>query len=614
MRRYVAVAGREVGGGRRRRRPAGGSRCPRRSRGAAPATIAGRCSLKPSTRPTTRARAAAAGLTGLLALSAGVAAVAADAPPAADAGDACPGGGSAPGEAWPGQRQWQRLEAAGYRLGRLTIEVDDVYVGDSLAWYQRLANDLHPDTDPGVVRDLLLVAPDQPVQAERIYEAERALRAQEFLTAARIVPVRCEGDRVDAEVRVRDAWTLQASVGLGSAGGESTGSFGFEDDNFLGTGKRVLLEWEEGRERDTVEIGYNDPALFGSDWTLGLSHRELSDGSGDAVSLRYPFRAADQRWSFRADLEEATSELEFEQAGDTAFEAELDSERAELELRRLVARDGHAGWRVGAGWRRDHAEFGRLETRRADLRPPPELADRRLQGPFLSLERFDDRFRSYRNLRRMGKTEDYDLGFDVRLLGGRYTAAEGDAEPWFVDLFARHGLAIGRDDLLLTRLRLSGRFSDERGSEAVYRSLGADYYHRTSERNTVVVHGELDWRSELDPEDELYLGGFDGLLAYPDRFRVGDRRWQLHLEDRYVSDTVLFDTIQVGYTGYLEAGRIRGLDGRWSRTLANVGFGLRLGSLRSSFGSITYLTLAAPLVDAGQEDDYAVVVGSTVNF
>lgn len=45
-----------------------------------------------------------------------------------------------------------------------------------------------------------------------------------------------------------------------------------------------------------------------------------------------------------------------------------------------------------------------------------------------------------------------------------------------------------------------------------------------------------------------------------------------------------------------------------------MGFGLRLGSLRSSFGSVTYLTVGFPLVDTGQEDTYTIVAGTTVNF
>lgn len=534
--------------------------------------------------------------------------------PEPGAADACPEPDEGRREDWPGQRQWQRLEAEGYRLGELRIEVQDVYVGSDLAWYQQLANTLHARTDRDAVRDLLTVRPGEAVTADGIYEAERTLRSQPFFTDARILPAGCDGDRVAANVRVRDAWTLQLGVGFGSAGGESESTVGFEDENFFGTGKTVLLDWSDDSERTTLEFGYEDPSLLGTPWTLGLSHSELSDGRSDAVAIGYPFRRVDQPWGFRAEIEDAASEFSFEVAEKTAFEVETERQAADIELRRLVALGPRGGWRVGLGWQRDYAEYGPLQEGASELRPRPELTDRRLQGPFLSLERFSRRFKTFRNLRAIGKNEDYGLGFRSRMIAGRYVDGTSSDNPWFFDVDIDHGLPVGSRNLLLSRLNVSGRYRDDGGEEAWYRSIAADYYHRTSEHNTIVAHGEYDWRDDPDPEDELYLGGFDGMLAYPDRFRVGDRRWLLHLEDRYVSDTILFDTIQVGYTAWLEAGNIRELDGRWGEPLADVGLGLRLGSLRSSFGSVSYLTVAFPLVDDGQDDGYSIVAGTTVNF
>lgn len=534
------------------------------------------------------------------------------APASTSDADTCPAPADDAREDWPGESDWRALEAAGYRLGALSIQVNDVYTGTDLPWYQSLANTLHPDTDPSVIRDLLTVASGDRVAAANIYEAERILRGQPFLTAARIVPVHCAGERVAAEVRVRDAWTLQVGASVGQAGGESESSAGFTDENFLGTGKTVGLSWSDSTERTAVEFRYEDPALLGSQWTLGLQHSDLSDGRGNAVSLAYPFRTADQHWGGRTSYEERLTELDFDEAGDTAYTAEVESEDIRLESLRHVHSDAQGGWRAGFGWRRDYADYSDLEEIDPDLRPRPVLDDRRLQGPYLVAERFSDRYRSFRNLRAIGKTEDYDLGLDARFVGGRYIEGEGD--PWFYAAELNYAMPMGERNLLATELTLSGRQREDTGQEAAYRAFATDYYHRTSGRNTVVLHGEYDWRDQPDPEDELYLGGFDGLLAYPDQFRSGDRRWLVHLEDRYVSDLVLFDTVQMGYTAYIEAGRIRGLDGAWSRTLADVGAGLRLGSLRSSFGSVSYLTIAWPLVEAGQEDEYSIVVGSTVSF
>jgi|GEM_PF-317902 len=515
---------------------------------------------------------------------------------------------------WEGQRQWEAIEAEGLVLGTMSIDVRDVYVGPDLPWYGRLANTLHINTAPSAVEALLTVEPGEAVAADRIYEAERALRSEPFLVSAQIVPVRCSEGRVDTEVRVRDAWTLQVGAGFGTAGGETTSSFRFRDQNFLGTGKTVQFGWDRDRDGTSRDLGYRDPSVLGSPWTLELERQQSTDGHGNFAAVAYPFRRSDQALGFSAEADDSRGDLKFEQGGDTAYEARLDRQRANIELRQLVNLGPTAGWRLGAGWRRQYHVYGELDEEEPELRPPPELRDRRMQGPYLVLERFHDRQRTFRNLRRIGVAEDYSTGLDVRMVGGLFRDDVAAPDPWFFEVDLGYGREVGARNLLLGQLSLAGRYASRGDDQPRTVNLEFDYYHRTSDRNTVVTHVELDWQRNPDPENELYLGGFDGLLAYPQRFRVGDRRRLLHLENRYTSDRILFDTIQVGYTGFVEAGRIRGLDGEWSRTLADVGAGLRLGSLRSSFGSVTYVTVAVPLVDVGNHNDYEVVIGSTVSF
>ena len=253
--------------------------------------------------------------------------LAADSPPGPGRATGCPppvaGGGK---EAWAGQRTWQALEREGYRLGRLRTRVSDVYPGRSLPWYQELANTIHIESRAEAVRSLLTVASGDPVEAARIYEAERQLRSHDFLVEARLVPLRCSGGRVDAEVRVRDAWTLEVGAGFGSAGGEATSSARIRERNLLGTGKTLFVGWVDGRERRTGAFGYADPAVLGSPWTFGITHRNLTDGHRNSVNLAYPFRRVDQTWGLRARSEDLRKEVPFEQAGEEAYAARMDAE------------------------------------------------------------------------------------------------------------------------------------------------------------------------------------------------------------------------------------------------------------------------------------------------
>lgn len=518
-------------------------------------------------------------------------------------------------EEWAGQHQWQRLERDGFVLGDLDVEVRDVYVGSDLPWYGRVANELHASTEPAAIRALLSIEPGEAVEAERIYEAERRLRGQSFLTAARIVPRDCSDEQVDAVVRVRDAWTLQFSADVTSAGGETGTGVGISDDNFLGSGKEFSIGVDSNDDRTTGAVGYSDPAVFGSRWTLDLEHRRASDGGGDAITIARPFQRTDQPWSLRFSVDNNRGDLNFDQAGDTAFTSDYKSERARLEWQYLVASTPRGGWRAGVGWRRDHAAFGDLEAEEPQLRRPPTLFNRRLDGPYVVVERFRDRYRGFRNVRQVGRTEDFRMGLDTRLVAGRFRDSVDDDEPWFIRANFDYGLELGERNLLMAGAAMSGRYPPGE-DEWQAQSLGVqgDYYHRTGPRNTIVTHAEFDWRDNADPEDEVYLGGFDGLFAYPDRFRGGDRRWRLHVEDRYTSDVIVLDTIQIGYSAFVEAGGVYGFDGEWGKTLADIGGGLRLGSLRSSFGTVTYVAVAFPLVDDDEVDDFELLIGSTVQF
>ena len=96
---------------------------------------------------------------------------------------------------------------------------------------------------------------------------------------------------------------------------------------------------------------------------------------------------------------------------------------------------------------------------------------------------------------------------------------------------------------------------------------------------------------------------------------VGDRAWKLHLEDRYFTDQVLFQTFKVGYSVVFEAARVRKIGtGEWSDTLANIGVGFRLGNLRGAYGQVLYFTVFKPLVDGPGVGSIEFVVGDVISF
>jgi hemolysin activation/secretion protein len=134
-------------------------------------------------------------------------------------------------------------------------------------------------------------------------------------------------------------------------------------------------------------------------------------------------------------------------------------------------------------------------------------------------------------------------------------------------------------------------------------------------RQTLAAYLQVDAADRPDLPNLLYLGGEDGLRGYANHLHLGDRRWILSVEERPITPINWLGILQLGFVAFLDAGAIRRADtGRWSRTYANLGGGLRFGDLKSSLGRVFLVTVAYPLVRDPGMDRYQVVIGNVVKF
>ena len=126
----------------------------------------------------------------------------------------------------------------------------------------------------------------------------------------------------------------------------------------------------------------------------------------------------------------------------------------------------------------------------------------------------------------------------------------------------------------------------------------ARYYWRTAARQLffAAVTGTIG--ENLDGDEQILLGGDNGLRGYPLRYQDGSSHALLTLEHRIFTKYYLFRLFHVGGAVFFDMGRTWGqgvVSGPTEGWLKDVGFGLRLGSSRSSFGSVIHLDLAFPL-------------------
>lgn len=524
-------------------------------------------------------------------------------------------------ERWAGEAAWAKLEREGVKITAFEVVVRGVfpYTGVPQPWYERLTNKLHLETKEPVILAHLLFKVGDTVSARRIYETERRLRALDYVREAVIEPGARTKDGIVARIVIDDSWSLKIDANYNSTGGQTASGFSIEDSNFLGSGKSLAIARSKDVLRSSTALKFSDPSFFGSHWTMDLHATKSSDGNSNGIRVALPFVRTDSPWALAAASDVTNDDLLFWNQGKEAWIATSERQLHSVEAGKLLHWGDDSGWRMRFGIRSEYFDYGTPVAIDASLRPAPVLTDRILNGATFSIERFHDHYQSFKNVALVDRYEDYNLGFDAKFEVGRFPAFAGstvDTETW--KLTSDWAGRFGEDDMLLLDGTVFTRHEAGIGSVDGYLSAIGTHYLRRFDPHTLVTRLRFEMRDDPDPEHELYLGGSDGLYGYPNYYKFGDRRWTLHVEDRLLSEKVVFNSFRVGYSAFFQAGQIRedigAATNRWSRFYTDIGGGYRIGSLRGAFGSVLYFMIAVPLVRDPGMSSYQVVIGSSVDF
>ena len=505
-----------------------------------------------------------------------------------------------------GAEPWQSLPPdVDYQLGEVTVVRQDVFERVE-NWLERQANRYHVRTRERVVLSMLPMRPGERVDARLLAEAERLLRAKDYLYDARVIPRRRCGEVLDIFVVTRDVWTLMPRVSVTRAGSETDLGLGIGDINVAGSGKTLALGFDRDEDRKGWSLSASDPNIRDSRWAADLFLVDNDDGELMAASVRRPFFALDTRRYFRLDGSRFDRDEGLYYLGDKLWEY-----RAETETARVAA-----GWSPGLRGRfvnRLLLGFA-LERQRFELPPALQAAfpgigdpERRFAYPFIGYQNLEDDFDKRVNVDRVRRTEDVALGRNVYVeLGYSSDATGGDGE-----------YLIGRVDVgdaawLTPRQLLRGRFwvngyydLDADRAENVFMGALAEYRYRHATKWSLLVRASAEALDNPTLDRQLLLGGSHGLRGYPTRYQVGDRRLLLTVEERYYSNIYPLRMFRLGAAGFLDAGRawyegeppawLPADDGSHRDGLVNVGLGLRLESTRTRGDTIIHLDVAMPL-------------------
>lgn len=507
-----------------------------------------------------------------------------------------PGTAQAP----PGMPSLEELEAKGATIGRIDVHVQNLFDAadprENHGIY-KLANHLHYRTREQTVRNSLLFSPGEKLVAHRLEETERILRGRVYLNDAWVVPVAYDATTnvVDLAVTVRDVWTLNPGISLGRSGGTNQSKFQIEEENLFGLGTNVQLTHSHNVDRTSDSFDYTDPNLAGSWFQMHLGYADNSDGGEKVFSLVRPFYALDTRMAGGALASESTSIVSRYSLGTIVDQFTAVHNKAEANFG--VSRGLIDGWsqRFLVGMRYDETTFNRYF-------PAPQPAvlpeDRKFVYPWVAWQIIEDRYAKTGNLDLIGRTEDAYVGRSLYAELGYATPKFGAAgQSWLASMNGLAGWQREDREYAFFTGTLVGRL-DSGALTNLNINASARYFNRISDRQLFYAALTTQITHRLDEDQQVLLGGDNGLRGYPLRFQGGDASALLTLEHRLYTDWYPFRLFRVGGAVFFDAGRTWGHDLTGAPPiglLKDVGLGLRFGNVRSGLGNVLHVDFSYAL-------------------
>lgn len=492
----------------------------------------------------------------------------------------------------------EQLVASGAVIGTITILPQQIFdtedPKENTALF-RLANRLHIRTRVKTIRTQLLFRSGDPYDPRKLAESERLLRETRYLYDARVRPVAVHDGQVDVEVVTRDVWTTNPGASFGRTGGTNTSGFELEELNLVGTGARISFGYKSGVDRTAKLVVLSDRQLFGTWWGGDATYSDNSDGKRIEVDVDHPFYSLDTRWATGISVRD-------DNRIDSRYDLGEVSDQYRTHAKLFSAYGGLSrglqnGWvrRYTFGFTSDESRFERV----AGATPTRNLpGDRKLQYPWLGIDVIQDEFVETRNRDQIARTEDFFLGWRASAqLGYASSSLGSDRNAVMLRSFLGKGVDPTANSTLLMSISGNGRFEDGSLHNAIA-SASARWYLRQSERRLFFMTLVANVGTRLDTDQQLLIGGDNGLRGYPLRYQSGSGNWLFTAEQRYFTKWYPFRLVHVGGAIFADMGRSIGSNPFGSPSLGvlkDVGFGLRLGNSRSGLGNMLHIDVAFPL-------------------
>lgn len=469
-------------------------------------------------------------------------------------------------------------------------------------WIHKLANRLHINTRPEVIRDRLPTALLEDPNPQTIAEAKRVIRALPYIYDSKI---ELESDASSPAIKVQssDRWTILPNLFFNSAGGQTNTTVGLSDDNFLGRGIHAGISYTDNTQRTGVLLDWNIPLSNIRHASVSGALADNDDGHLYRLAFNKPFYELNGRRSLSAVVHSEEREDRQFQNGFTSntYQHDIDFASASFGWSAGLRAGRTIRWTAGATL--DRHDFAPSTDGVTNATP----LDRDFMYPWLGVEIQHDRYTKLTNVDLISTLEDIQLGWQHRLSLG----VEGND--------VRAGNSVGshlnwassnswQADPHLFRISLSSNGSFGTTADDYYRFSGQiESFIKLSEKFTGYNRTFYAHVNNNYIDRPLTLGGVSGVRGYPFQYQHGESLWASTLELRYYPGNTYYQMFNIAWLAFVDAGEASGqslFPNEREDILSSVGVGARIHAPRFSGRNVVHINLVHPTSEGADVPDW----------
>jgi len=498
----------------------------------------------------------------------------------------------------------------------IRVEIRPIFGGQQPVQPFSTVQSIKISTKESVIRQHLLFKEGDEVTQFDIDESTRILRTQKYLRGARIIS-HVEDQFVDVVVIVQDTWSTIPLLSYAFGGGNEHKTFGVEESNLAGWGKRLEVLYDEDIGRKSLDALWHDPHLWGSNLELLTGVFDRNDGEIYMGRFGEPFRSLAEKNSWLVDAFQGHVVGRLFRDGEEKYIFRRRDSLYGFSYSLATGPPQTNRRRISIGYRYDRNLFGPARPKdytdlgltAADIDHSPELLpkDRRYSGPTFGYSVISPHFISMNYIDRFERIQDFDVGRasdvilhyapkalgslkDTLLLSMNHRRGVACGPGAFINAEVGAASGIDHDGFFNTLLRAEFKRYDVIGQ--LY--LG-DFFLG---RHTLAYSYYIDYGIDLDRDRQFLVGGNNALRGYDVAAFSGNKRMALNFENRIHLIDDLWQVMSVGVAFFADLGGATEQsigDLLVERVYSDMGVGLRLAFPRVSGSRVFRIDLAVPM-------------------